>query len=137
MSTCIDNTCTAPATTNTTAVATPQDTHEQERYASPAVDIFESPNGLVVVADVPGLTEEDLSISVEKDVLTIKGTPPKGRSDDALYREFEATGYHRRFQLGKKIDQQNIQAEYKAGVLRITLPLAVEAKPRSIPVKVG
>ncbi|MCC6548104.1 Hsp20/alpha crystallin family protein [Candidatus Sumerlaeota bacterium] len=117
---------------------TQESTHEPERYISPAVDIYENEaSGLVVLADMPGLTNEAVSLSVEKDVLTIKGVARESVELPWVYREFTPVGYFRQFTLGKKIDQGAIKAEYKHGVLRVTLPFAEEVKPRQIEVKVA
>jgi HSP20 family protein len=120
-------------------VATSQEaTHEPERYLSPAVDIYEKEGvGLVVLADMPGLTQDAITLSVEKDVLTIKGVVKPAVEREFVYREFEPVGYFRQFTLGNKINQTSINAEYKHGVLRLTLPFAEEVKPRQIEVKVA
>jgi len=112
-------------------------TREPERYVTPAVDIYEDENGLVLAADLPGLDQDSVSVSVEKDVLTIKGAPRNHEERQYLYREFEPVGYFRQFELGKRIDQGAIKAEYKHGVLRLILPFAEEAKPRQITVQVA
>lgn len=115
-----------------------ESTHEPERYITPLVDIFETDGQLSVVADLPGVAEESINVSVEKDVLTIKATPTKSEGrGEAVWREFESTGYFRQFRLGNKIDQGAIKAEYRHGVLRLTLPFAAESKPRQISVKVA
>lgn len=126
------------ARTEQNVIATPQEsTHEPDRYVTPAVDIFEEQNGLVVVADMPGLTQDAISISVEKDVLTIKGVTKEAAERGYIYREFEPVGYFRQFTLGNHINQTGIKAEYKHGVLRLVLPFAEESKPRVIDVKVA
>lgn len=124
-------------TTNQEINTTQEATHEPERYVAPAVDIHETENGLHLVADMPGLDQDDIHIAVEKDVLTIKGTAPARFQEDLLVQEFEPTGYYRQFTLGSKIDQNAIEASYKHGVLELTLPFAAEAKPRQIEVKVA
>lgn len=117
---------------------TQESTHEPDRYITPVVDIYENEGvGLVVLADLPGLASDDVTLSVEKDVLTIKGVVRESVERPWVYREFTPVGYFRQFTLGKKIDQGAIKAEYKHGVLRVTLPFAEEAKPRQIEVKVA
>jgi len=112
-------------------------THAPERYAAPAVDIYETKEGLHVVADLPGLTKEDIQISTEKDVLTIKGVRREVPERDYIHREFQPVSYFRQFTLGNKIDQTGIRADYKNGVLRLVLPFAQEVKPRQIEVRVA
>ncbi len=108
-----------------------------ERFISPAVDIFEGAKGLNLVADVPGLDKESIADSVENDLLTIKGAARQGIERDYLHREFQPVGYFRQFKLGNRIDRAGINAEYKSGVLHLTLPFAEAAKPRQIAVKVA
>lgn len=114
-----------------------ENTHEPSRFQSPLVDIFAQEDALVVVADMPGLTNEGISVDVEKDVLTLKGIAPAAEPANYTWREYEPTSYFRQFRLGNKIDQSRIAAEYRQGVLRVTLPLAEETKPRQVSVTVG
>ncbi len=115
-----------------------ESTHEPERYVAPAVDIYETDEGLHLVADMPGLDQSDINVSVEQDVLTIKGTNRwKTEGEGMLIQEFEPLGYYRQFTLGSKIDQNAIKASYRHGVLELELPFAAEAKPRQIEVKVA
>lgn len=134
-----ENTCCTVAENGAArnVAATPQDTVERERFASPAVDIYETKAGLVVIADVPGIDPASLEIAVEKDTLTIKAAPPAPREGEFLHREFETPGYFRQFRLGSKIAQDGIGAEVKNGVLRLSLPFAPENQPRPIAVKIG
>ena len=113
-------------------------TNAQVCYQEPLVDIFQNAESLVVVADMPGLTNEGISVDVEKNVLTLKGTPTVApEATPYKYREFAPTGYFRQFRLGDNVDQTGIAADYRHGVLRVTLPLAAETKPRQVTVKVG
>jgi HSP20 family molecular chaperone IbpA len=114
-----------------------EDTREPERYVTPAVDIYEVENGLVVVADMPGLEKEDVDVATDKDILTIKGRARQAIEREWAYQEFQPTGYFREFRLGNKIDQGKINAEYSGGVLKVQLPFAEEVKPRKIDVKVA
>lgn len=131
------NTSTLEKVTENPVTETRESTHEPERYVAPTVDIYETRGGLTVVADMPGLENSDIHVSTEKDVLTIKGTRRDQVERDYLYREFEPQGYFRQFTLGSKINQAAINAEYKHGVLRLTLPFAEEVKPRQIEVRVA
>ena len=114
-----------------------ESTHEAERYVAPAVDIVESSHGLTVVADLPGLSQEDIHVSTEQNVLTIKGVRRESAEREFVHREFHPVGYYRQFTLGNKVDQKKIRAEYRHGVLRLELPFAEELKPRQIAVKVA
>jgi len=128
----------------TVATATPQPaqvategTRNQERYITPPVDIYETPDGLVVMADLPGVTRENLDVRVDNNVLTIRGMSRPTAPSDPVYREYELINFFRQFELGEKIDQGKISAELKHGVLLLHLPKAAEAKARQIEVHVG
>ena len=106
---------------------------------SPAVDIFETENALVLKADVPDVDLRDIEVKVENQTLTIKG-------ERKFEQERNAKGYHRiersygsfvrSFSLPETVDTDQVGAEYKNGVLAITLPKKEAAKPRQIKVEV-
>lgn len=104
---------------------------------TPATDIYETEQGIVVVADMPGVTEKGLDVTLENNVLTLVGraewTDPEGR--EALHREFGPAEYRRTFTLAEDLDRENITARIKAGRLQVTLPKAAKAQPRRITVE--
>lgn len=110
-------------------------TRESELYMSPAVDIFETKNGLTVVADVPGVTREGLDINVDDRVLTIRGTVSLPKREGAISEEFGMMNYFRQFRLSDEVDQSKIKASLAQGVLTLDLPKAEKAKPKRIEVK--
>jgi HSP20 family protein len=112
-------------------------THSRERYVAPPVDIYENENGLVVVADLPGVSKEDLDVGVENDILTIRGVSHDGLPGNAIYSEFELVHYFRQFELSDKVDQSRITAELKHGVLTLILPKAEAARLKKIEVSVN
>jgi HSP20 family protein len=114
-----------------------EETRSQEQYVTPPVDIFETGDGLVVKADLPGVAKEDLDVRVENNLLTIRGKPSHVAPGDPLYREYGLVNFFRQFELNEKVDQSKIAAELTHGVLTLTLPKAEEAKPRRIDVKVA
>lgn len=114
-----------------------EDTRSQERYVTPAVDIYETLDGLVVKADLPGVTKDGLDLRVENNLLTIRGRASHCAPGEMLYREYQLSNFFRQFELSDKVDQQNISAELKHGVLTLNLPKAEEAKPRKIDVRVA
>lgn len=116
---------------------TRESTRNQERYITPPVDIYETPEGLVVMADLPGVTQDSLDVRVDNNVLTIRGIARHESLGNAVHREYELINFFRQFELGEKINQGKISAELKHGVLTLGLPKAEEAKPRRIEVKVG
>ncbi len=131
-----ENTVLAPDTQNT-AVTTHEATREEQRYVTPLVDIYETSEGLTVLADLPGVENDQLEIHVEDNVLTIKGGVWASNEHPFVMQEFIPTSYFRQFSLGEKINQDAIQGEMKNGVLTLRLPFSEKAKPRQIPVKVG
>ena len=114
-----------------------EDTRSQERYVTPAVDIYETLDGLVVKADLPGVTKDGLDLRVENNLLTIRGRASHCAPGEMLYREYQLSNFFRQFELSDKVDQQNISAELKHGVLTLNLPKAEEAKPRKNEVRVA
>jgi HSP20 family molecular chaperone IbpA len=111
-------------------------TREDERYMSPPVDIFETGDSLMVVADLPGVKKDDLDIQVDEGILTIKGKTSYERPPNLLRAEFDLLHFYRQFKLSEDVDQERISAELKQGVLTIKLPKAEKAKPKQIAVKV-
>lgn len=112
-------------------------TRERERYVTPAVDIYEMPEGLVVMADLPGATPEHVDVRVDNNILTIRAAASHARSAEPTYREYQLVNYFRQFELSDKVDQGKISADLKHGVLTLTLPKAEGAKPRKITVAVS
>ena len=112
-------------------------THEESRYLVPPVDIYETTDALVVVADVPGATKETISVDVEDRILTIKAQPAYQARPNGCIEEFGLVNFHRQFQLSDTVDQSKIEANYKHGVLTMTLPKAEKAKPKQISVNVN
>ena len=103
----------------------------------PRADIFETNEAIVVVADMPGVDQNSLDITVEKSVLSINGfvEPDHPNNYSLAYAEYEEGDYHRRFTLSNEVDQDNIQATVKNGVLRLYLPKIGPAQAKKISVK--
>ena len=114
-----------------------ESTRNHERYVAPPVDIYETRDGLVVLADLPGVAQEALDVRVDNNVLTIRGQARHAVPGDAIYREHELVNFFRQFELSDKVDQNRITADLKYGVLTLQLPKAEEAKPRQVEVRVG
>ena len=104
----------------------------------PAVDIYESPEALTLVADMPGVGSDNVAIDVHDNHLTLRGTVTiEGEKERVLLQEYGVGDYFREFTLGRTIDQTKIEASMKHGVLTLTLPKAEAIKPRKISVKTG
>jgi HSP20 family protein len=114
-----------------------EETRTQGQYISPPVDIYETEEGLVVKADLPGVAKENMDIRVENNLLTIRANAAHVAPGDPIYREYELVNFFRQFELSEKVDQSKISADLNHGVLTLNLPKAEEAKPRKIDVKVA
>jgi HSP20 family molecular chaperone IbpA len=112
-------------------------TRADEVFVAPPADIYEDDDGLVVVADLPGIAPEALDVRVEQRILTITAHAQPAPSGTPLHREYELTGFFRQFQLPEEVDTTRIEAELKQGVLTLKLPRAAEQQPRRIEVRSG
>lgn len=107
---------------------------------APAVEIYETPNELVVKADLPEVDEKDIDVRVENNLLTIRGERKfeKSVSEDNYLRVERTYGtFSRSFSLPNSVNPEAIAAEYKNGVLKVTLPKREESKPRQVKVAVN
>ena len=104
---------------------------------TPAVDIFESEDEITLLADMPGVGSDEVTIDVQNNELKVTGEVEALRSANESYllREYETGRFHRHFSLSDRIDQSKISASMKDGVLRLALPKIEKAKPRKIEVK--
>ena len=104
---------------------------------TPATDIVETPDHITLSVDMPGVDEKNIHITLENNVLTIRGDVIQDSPDNyiLLYSEYDNGDYYRSFTLSNKIDRDKIEAKYKNGVLRLYLPKAEELKPRQIKIK--
>ncbi|MBU0510137.1 MAG: Hsp20/alpha crystallin family protein [Chloroflexi bacterium] len=121
---------------------TPSDETERTRECRcfvPRSDIYETDDNVVVVVDMPGVDEDNIDITLEKNIVTINGyanlETPDGYS--LVFAEYEVGDYERSFRLSSQIDSDGIEATYKNGTLRLNLPKAAVAKTRKISVKAG
>lgn len=103
----------------------------QRAAVAPAVDIFENKDELLIFADLPGVTKDDLSIHFEKGHLTLEGRLKHFGPDE------EPFDYRRTFVVPQGIDAEKISANLLNGVLKVTLPKPAALKPRQIQVKAG
>lgn len=105
----------------------------------PPVDIYETNEEIVLTADMPGVDESSVDVTLEQDVLTIEAR----MTSEALvnyslgFHEFEEGDYRRIFTLATEVDRDRINAQVKDGVLQLTLPKAEPAKAKKIKVQAG
>lgn len=98
-------------------------------YWQPAVDVLESDQEYLVVADMPGLDPNGIGIELDRDMLVIEGTTVADGLDEILYR--------RSFRVMKGLESDKVRAEYRQGVLRVHLPKPTAQQPRRIQVTTG
>lgn len=118
--------------------AVPEQTRPGPVY-SPAVDIFENEHAITVLADMPGVKPQDLSIDLRESVLTLTGrvTGPEAAGESPVLREYRSGTFFRQFSLSETVDQAKIDAQLTDGVLRLELPKIERARPRQITVRAG
>jgi HSP20 family molecular chaperone IbpA len=112
---------------------------EARRTHAPSVDVIEKDNDYILVADMPGVDENSVDVTLEKDLLTIHGRVQHEIPEDykPILSEYEVCDYKRSFTISEEIDRDRIQATVKDGVLRLILPKAEGARARKIPVVAG
>jgi len=111
---------------------------KNEPMYSPLVDIYETQEALVLLADLPGVGKDDLHIKLDEEILTIEGVAKASSAPgQRLLSEWDSGAFYRQFALGEAIDRAKIQAKLKDGVLELVLPKAEKAKPKRIEVQAG
>ena len=117
-----------------TAAKSPVEKIEQRPAVAPAVDVFENENELLVVADMPGVTQDRLNVHFERGRLTIEGRRAE-TSGAARLAEARNADFRRTFLVPQGIDSEQITAALSQGVLEVHLPKHASLKPRRIEVK--
>jgi HSP20 family protein len=110
---------------------TTKETLSQRATVLPAVDVYENKDELLILADLPGVTKENLNVNFAKGQLTVEGRL------DTFAPEEEPFDYRRSFAVPQGIDAERISAQLQNGVLRLALPKPAALKPRMIEVKAG
>jgi HSP20 family protein len=120
---------TLPGQTDTSALTT----------WAPAVDIYETENELVLKADLPEISEKDLDVRVENNMLTIRGErkfEQQVKEDNYLRVERAYGSFSRSFSLPNSVNTEGLKAEYKNGVLSVVMPKRADSKPKQVKVNV-
>jgi HSP20 family protein len=106
----------------------------------PSVDVHENDTAITLRAELPGLSQDDVELTLDKGRLTIQGEKRLEKEDtDGDYRRIESSygSFYRSFPLPETVDADNIEARFEKGVLYVTLPKAEEAKPKRIALKIN
>ncbi|SHE20717.1 Hsp20/alpha crystallin family protein [methanotrophic endosymbiont of Bathymodiolus puteoserpentis (Logatchev)] len=106
---------------------------------TPATDIYESKEGVVLYVDLPGVSKSALDIDVDQDILSIKGKVDLTTQENmqATYMDVRANIYERRFTLGDELDSSKIDAKLDNGVLKLSIPRLEQHQPKKITIKVA
>ena len=120
-------------------VASPAEQITPGLVFTPAADIFETVKEITLLADMPGVKADDLTIDLRDNTLTLSANvaPVEKTGEQELLLEYEFGRYYRQFTLGELINQENIDAKLNDGVLRLSLPKVEKATPKKIAVKTG
>jgi HSP20 family protein len=116
---------------------TAENLHKSSEAYTPPIDIHEGPEGLILEADLPGATEQNLTVQLEDNVLSLyaKIDSPVPEGAQLVHEEYRLGDYRRSFILSDEVDRDRITAELKNGVLRLFLPKAQRTRTRRIEIK--
>ncbi|MDD5082494.1 MAG: Hsp20/alpha crystallin family protein [Dehalococcoidales bacterium] len=108
-----------------------------EKEWMPAIDVFEKDDKIVVKAELPGMKQEDIDVSIEGNTLTIKGekkTEKEVKEDNYYRSEFSYGSFFRSIPIPSSVDPNKIEATYEDGVLEVSLPKMPEVQPKKVTV---
>ncbi len=111
---------------------------ETEEVVAPFANIYEKENAVEIAVEMPGVDKRTLEVDLERAQLIIRGrrrTEEVGKEFKPIYEERAAVTYERRFEINTEIDRDKIRAEYRDGVLKVTLPKAEAVQPKKIPIQ--
>jgi HSP20 family molecular chaperone IbpA len=105
-------------------------------YYTPRVDVYETPEELVVLCDLPGVKAENVELKFEKGELSLHGkVPPRPETIELLTGEYGVGDFFRSLTIFTEVNSDRITAEYKLGVLTVHLPKTEAVKPKRIPIR--
>ncbi|GAB3646012.1 Hsp20/alpha crystallin family protein [Ramlibacter alkalitolerans] len=111
-----------------------------QAFVVPPVDVYENENAITLLADLPGVTRDQLNLRIDGETLLIEATASAASTPpdmELVYGELQCPAYRRQFTLSRELDAGRIEAQLRDGVLRLTIPKAEEARPRRIQVQAG
>jgi len=111
-------------------------TPSEQQLANPLSDIHETDTHYRIEMDLPGVNEQDIDVSIDRNVLTVYARSASTEPEDMneAWREYRSVDYQRQFTLGRGIDRDGVSATYRDGVLHLELPKAKEHQPQRIQV---
>jgi HSP20 family protein len=112
----------------------PADVERTARQFRPRCDVYETPESVVVHAEMPGVKKEDLKVEIHQDQLSISGEIHTSKEKTEGHRQLSERhfgSFKRTFTIPKNVNAEAIQAKHENGVLEVTLPKMVEAKPKA------
>ena len=113
-----------------------QQPQQQQRVVPPGVDLFEDESGITLLADMPGVSKDNLELNIDGDTLVVEGAMqlPTPEGLETIYAEVRVPRYRRSFRLTRELDTAKIDAKIKDGVLTLRIPKQAAAQPRRIEV---
>ena len=105
---------------------------EKKTYFQPATDVRETDNHIVIQFDMPGVSGDNVDLTIEKGTLTVTGKADPEEQGTAVYRETLIGDYQRTFTLSDDVDMEDVTAEMNAGVLTVQVAKAEKAKPKRV-----
>jgi len=121
------------------SVANPVETERirNRKVYAPKVDIYETKDATVVIADMPGVDEKSVDVTLEKNILSITGTvnPDVYPTHSMAHAEYDVGDYQRAFTISDEVEREKIEASVKQGILRLILPKAEPVKAKKITIK--
>ena len=114
--------------------------HANARTWAPVVDIAEDTNEIRIKAELPGIKQSDIDIELTGDTLTLRGErkfEDTEKRDNYVRIERSYGAFHRSFTIGVPVDQNNVNATFKDGILEVRIPKSEETKPKKVAVNIG
>lgn len=105
---------------------------DKKMYFQPATDVRETENHIVIQFDMPGVSGDNVDLTIEKGTLTVTGKADPEEQGTAVYRETHIGDYQRTFTLSDDVDMEDVTAEMNAGVLTVQVAKAEKAKPKRV-----
>jgi len=111
-----------------------------DRTVAPPIDVIETKDEVVMTADLPGMDRKDIELTLERNVLTLKGEKkaPKGEAGKKVFRNDTWSGnFQRTVSLPDSVDPDKVEADFRDGILRVIIGKKAEHKPRQIAVTIA